>query len=202
MRKNYSKKYVLLCAFLMMSFMALAQTGAIKGKVVDETGKAFPGATVSIDGTTIGSSTDVNGNYALTGLKPGNYSITAKIIGYVASKKTVSVSNSVITVDFALQPDNTSLNEVIVIGYGTEKKKDLTGSIATVTAKDFNQGDITTPEELIQGKVAGVSIITNSGAPGAGSQILIRGGASVSGSNQPLIVIDGVPLTNESTGGW
>lgn len=201
MRKNYSKKYVLLFAFLMMSFMAFAQTGGIKGKVVDETGKAFPGATVSIDGTTIGSSTDVNGNYAITGLKPGDYAITAKIIGYVSSKRTVSVSNSVVSVDFALQPDNTSLNEVIVIGYGTERKKDLTGSIATVTAKDFNQGDITTPEQLIQGKVAGVSIISNDGSPGSGSQILIRGGASVNGSNAPLIVIDGVPLSNDKIAG-
>jgi TonB-linked SusC/RagA family outer membrane protein len=201
MRKNYSKKYVLLCAFLMMSVIAFAQTGSIKGKVVDETNQSLPGSSVSIDGTTIGSTTDVNGNYTINGLRPGNYTVTAKFLGYVALKKTVTVSGSAITVNFALQPESTGLNEVVVIGYGTEKKKDLTGSIATVTAKDFNTGDVTTPEELIQGKVAGVSIITNSGAPGAGSQILIRGGASLQGSNQPLIVIDGVPLSNNSIAG-
>jgi iron complex outermembrane receptor protein len=199
MRKNYSKKYVLLCVFLMMSCMAFAQTGGIKGKVVDENNQPMPGVAVSVDGTTVGSATDANGNYNIPGLTPRTYTLTAKFIGYIALKKTVTVANSVVIVDFALQPENTALNEVVVIGYGTEKKKDLTGSIATVTAKDFNQGDITTPEELIQGKVAGVSIITNSGAPGAGSQILIRGGASLNGSNQPLIVIDGVPLTNETT---
>ncbi|MDB5087372.1 MAG: TonB-dependent Receptor Plug Domain protein [Mucilaginibacter sp.] len=194
MRKNYSKKYVLLCAFLMMSVIAFAQTGGIKGKVIDETNLALPGASVSIDGTNLGATTDANGNYNITGLKPGNYSITAKFLGYIAFQKPVTVSNSVITVDFALKPQNTSLNEVVVIGYGTQKSKDLTGSIATVTAKDFNQGAVTTPEQLIQGKVAGVSIISNSGAPGSGSTIRIRGGASVNGSNAPLVILDGVPL--------
>jgi TonB-linked SusC/RagA family outer membrane protein len=200
MSKNYLKKYALLFALLSMSFMAFAQTGGITGKVVDETNQAVPGASVTIDGTTIGTQTDVNGMYTIH-IKPGNYSIIAHFLGYLPLKKTVTVQLSVVTVNFAIQPENNSLNEVVVIGYGTEKKKDLTGSIATVTAKDFNQGDIQTPEELIQGKVAGVSIITNSGMPGAGSQILIRGGASLQGSNQPLIVIDGVPLSNNSIAG-
>ena len=201
MRRIYSKKYLLLCAFIMMSVMAFAQTGGIRGKVVDEKNQPLPGVAVSIDGTTIGAQTDVNGVFNIPNLKPGNYTITAKFVGYTPAKRTVTVAAAVVNADLNMEPENTALNEVVVIGYGTEKKKDLTGSIATVTAKDFNQGDITTPEELIQGKVAGVSIITNSGAPGAGSQILIRGGASLQGSNEPLIVIDGVPLTNESTSG-
>ncbi len=201
MRKNYSKKYVLLCAFLMISVIAFAQTGGIKGKVVDETNLPLPGSAVSIDGTTTGATADVNGNYTITGLKPGNYSITARFLGYVVFQKTVTVGNSVVTVDFALKPQNTNLNEVVVVGYGTQKSKDLTGSIATVSSKDFNQGAITTPEQLIQGKVAGVSIISNSGAPGAGSTIRIRGGASLSGSNDPLIVVDGVPLSNDMISG-
>src|SRR6185312_14220106 len=171
MRKNYSKKYVLLCAFLMISVMAFAQTGGIKGKVVDENNQPLPGAAVSIDGTTVGSSTDVNGGYVITHLKPGTYTLTAKFLGYVALKKTVTVDASVVTLDFAIQPQNTSLNEVVVIGYGTQKSKDVTGSIANVTAKDFNQGAITTPEQLIQGKVAGVSVTSNGGSPGAGSTI-------------------------------
>ena len=185
---------MLLCAFLMMSVMAFAQTGSIKGKVVDETNQPLPGASVSIDGTTIGSVSDASGNYTISGVKPGNYTLSAKFVGYVVSKQTITVGNTVITVDFGLKPDSKNLSEVVVVGYGTQKSKDLTGSIATVTAKDFNQGVVTSPEQLIQGKVAGVSIISNSGAPGSGSTILIRGGASVNGSNQPLIVIDGVPL--------
>jgi len=201
MRKNYSKKYVLLCAFLMMSVMAFAQTGSIKGKVVDETNQPLPGSAVSIDGTTLGGSTDVNGNYTISGVKPGNYTLTAKFLGYIALKKTVTVSNSVITVDFSLKPQNTSLNEVVVIGYGTTKSKDLTGSVATVTSKDFNKGFVTTPEQLIQGKVAGVNVVSNSGAPGAGSTITIRGGASINGGNDPLYVIDGVPLSPDAIPG-
>ncbi|MEO6630848.1 MAG: carboxypeptidase-like regulatory domain-containing protein, partial [Mucilaginibacter sp.] len=145
MRKNYSKKYVLLCAFLMMSVMAFAQSGGIKGKVVDETNLPLPGSSVSIDGTTIGATTDGSGNYTISGLKPGNYTVTAKFLGYTAFQKTVAVGNTVVTVDFALKPQNTSLNEVVVVGYGTQKKKDLTGSVISVTAKDFNQGPVTTP---------------------------------------------------------
>lgn len=185
---------MLLCAFLMMSVMAFAQTGSIKGKVLDETNQPLPGASVGIDGTTIGSVTDGNGNYTISGVKPGNYTLTAKFVGYVASKQTITVGTTVINADFGLKPDSKNLNEVVVIGYGTVKSKDLTGSIATVSSKDFNQGAITTPEQLIQGKVAGVSIISNSGAPGSGSTIRIRGGASINGSNDPLIVLDGVPL--------
>jgi len=201
MRKNYSKKYVLLCAFLMMSVMAFAQTGGIKGKVIDETNLALPGSSVSIDGTTIGATTDGAGNYAINGLKPGNYTVTAKFLGYIAFQKTVTVGNSVVTVDFALKPQNTTLNEVVVVGYGTQKKKDLTGSVISVTAKDFNQGPVTTPEALITGKVSGVQITSNGGAPGSGSTIRIRGGASLNASNDPLIVIDNVPVSNSGISG-
>ncbi|HWD87518.1 MAG TPA: SusC/RagA family TonB-linked outer membrane protein [Mucilaginibacter sp.] len=201
MRKNYSKKFMLLCAFLMMSVVAFAQKGSIKGKVVDENNQSMPGVSVSIDGTTLGSVTDANGLYTVTGVTPGNYTLTAKFIGYVAGKQTITVGSSVITVNFSLKPENTNLNEVVVIGYGTQRKKDLTGSVTSVTAKDFNEGPVTTPEQLITGKVSGVEITSNSGAPGAGSTIRIRGGASLSASNDPLIVIDGIPLSNTTVGG-
>ncbi len=180
--------------------MAFAQTGGITGKVVDDTNQPVPGAAVSVDGTTIGASTDVNGNYTIY-LKAGTYSITAKFLGYNPLKKTVTVQNSLVTANFALQPQNTALNEVVVIGYGAVKNKDLTGSVATVTAKDFDKGSVTTPEQLIQGKVAGLSITSNSGAPGAGSTITLRGGASINGGNDPLIVLDGVPLAPDGIAG-
>ncbi|MFI5137531.1 MAG: SusC/RagA family TonB-linked outer membrane protein [Sphingobacteriales bacterium] len=201
MRKNYSKKYVLLFAFVMMSFMAFAQTGGITGKVVDEKNQPLPGSSVSIDGTTIGASADINGSYTISHLKPGTYSVTAKFLGYVALKKSVTVGAASITVDFSLQPENTSLNEVVVIGYGTAKKKDLTGSVVSVSSKDFNQGAVTTPEALITGKVAGVEITSNGGAPGSGSTIRIRGGSSLNASNDPLIVIDGIPVSNTGIAG-
>jgi iron complex outermembrane receptor protein len=193
MRKNYSKKYVLLCAFLMMSFMAFSQTGSIKGKVSDETNQPLPGATVTIDGTTIGSTTDPNGNYAINNVKAGTYTLSVKFIGYITIKKTVTVNGATVE-NFSLLPESKSLSEVVVIGYGTQRKKDLSGAITNVTAKDFQKGVITTPEQLIAGKVAGVSVISNSGAPGAGSTIRVRAGVSLAAGNDPLIVIDGVPI--------
>jgi len=132
----------------------------------------LPGASVTVDGTTLGSTTDLDGNYKINGVKAGTVTITAQFVGYNAIKKTVTVSGSGnITADFQMASSAQSLNEVVVIGYGSERKKDLSGSIATVTSRDFQKGQITTPEQLIAGKVAGVSVISNSGAPGAGSQI-------------------------------
>jgi TonB-linked SusC/RagA family outer membrane protein len=196
MRKNYSKKYALLLAFLMMSVMAFAQSGGITGKVVDETNQPLPGASVSVDGTTYGSTTDANGNYTIK-IKAGNYTVSAKFIGYVVSKKTVTVTDGQnVSASFQLQPASQSLNEVVVIGYGTQSKKDVTGAITTVTAKDFQTGTVTAPEDLIQGKVAGVSIVNTGGEPGSTTNIRIRQGASLNASNEPLIVIDGVPLEN------
>lgn len=191
---------MLLCAFLMMSVMAFAQTGSIKGKVLDETNQPLPGATVTVDGTTIGSVTDGNGNYTISGVKPGNYSVTAKFVGYVALQKKITIADGTsANISFQLTPTSQSLNEVVVIGYGTQSKKDVSGAITTVHSKDFQTGTVNTPEGLIQGKVAGVSITTDGGAPGSGSTIRIRQGASLNSSNDPLIVIDGVPLAPYKT---
>lgn len=202
MGKNYSKKYVLLCAFLMLSIMAFAQNGSISGKIVDEHGQPLPGATATVNGTTSGAAADANGNYVIRGVKPGTYTVTARFVGYKDLSKSVTLPPSGnVTAQFQLQPAATALNEIVVVGYGTQRKKDLTGSVAVVTAKDFNQGPITTPEQLITGKVAGVAITSNGGAPGAGSTIRIRGGASLNASNDPLIVIDGVPVSNNGIGG-
>jgi TonB-linked SusC/RagA family outer membrane protein len=199
MKKTYLIKYVFLLLFIFSAATTFAQSGAISGKVVDETNQPLPGATVTVKGTQHGVGTDANGNYRLTNVS-GTVTLQISFVGYKTIEKVVSASGNV-TVNVTLLPIPNDLNEVVVIGYGSEKKKDLTGSIATVTAKDFNTGDVTTPEQLIQGKVAGVSIISNDGSPGSGSQILIRGGASVNGSNQPLIVIDGVPLSNDAIAG-
>src|SRR4029079_11223714 len=111
----------------------------------------------------------------------------------------VPISGS--SVNVSLQPNASDLNTVVVIGYGTVRKKDLTGSVVSVTAKDFQKGAIVSPDQLIAGKVAGVSITPNDGAPGSGSTIRIRGGSSLNASNDPLIVIDGMPLSNSGGGG-
>lgn len=201
MKNNYLKKIALIGAVFLIPYFAFAQSGNITGKVVDEKGQALPGVSVSVSGTTKGSSTDARGSFTINNLDAGTYTLTTKYIGYLAGLRKVTLSGTSVTANFNLTPSSKDLNEVVVVGYGTVKKRDLTGSIATVTSKDFNQGAITTPEELIQGKVAGVSIISNGGAPGSGSTIRIRGGASISGSNDPLIVLDGVPLSNSGIAG-
>ncbi|MEO7216369.1 TonB-dependent receptor [Mucilaginibacter sp.] len=201
MRNNYLKKYLLFFALLFISQAIFAQTRSITGKVVDENNQSLPGATVLISGTNTASAADVNGIYRITGLRAGTYTLTASFIGYTSQPKTVTIEADNATVNFNLQPSSKSLSEIVVIGYGTVKKKDLTGSVTTVSSKDFQTGNITSPEQLIAGKVAGVSITSNGGAPGAGSTIRVRGGASLNASNDPLIVIDGVQLSNDGIAG-
>ncbi|AMR31292.1 SusC/RagA family protein [Mucilaginibacter sp. PAMC 26640] len=201
MRNNYLKKFMLLFAVLFISQVIFAQTGSITGKVVDENNQSLPGATVLISGTTTAGAADINGVYRITGLKAGTYTLTASFIGYTSQPKTVTVDAGGATVNFTMQSSSKSLNEIVVIGYGTVKKKDLTGSVTTVSSKDFQTGNITSPEQLIAGKVAGVSITSNGGAPGAGSTIRVRGGASLNASNDPLIVVDGVQLSNDNVPG-
>jgi TonB-linked SusC/RagA family outer membrane protein len=194
MKVFYVMKSCLLLLFVFMAMTVQAQTGSVAGKIFDETGQPLPGASVQIKSLNKSTSTDVNGNYRLTGLSNGSVTITVSYIGYTSLDQAVTISGTT-TSNITLKPDAQSLNEVVVIGYGTAEKKNLTGSISTVSAKDFQKGTITTPEQLIQGKVAGVNIVSNGGAPGSGSVIRVRGGASLNASNDPLIVIDGVPLS-------
>jgi len=167
--------------------------------VLDETGQPLPGASIYVKGTTRSTSTDADGNFKLSGLTNGSLTLSVSFIGYQTLDKTVNVTANA-TENFQLVPDAQKLNEVVVIGYGTAEKKNLTGSITTVSSKDFQKGTITTPEQLIQGKVAGVNIVSGGGAPGAGSTIRVRGGASLNASNDPLIVVDGVPFSGNSIG--
>jgi iron complex outermembrane receptor protein len=200
MKKTYLIKYVFLLFFVISATTLFAQTSVISGKVLDETNQPLPGATVTVKGTQKSTATDASGNFRLTGVANGAVTLQISFVGYTTLEKVVNVSGNV-SVNISIKPQSNDLNEVVVVGYGTERKKDLTGSIATVTAKDFNTGAVTTPEQLIQGKVAGVSITSNSGAPGSGSTITLRGGSSINASNSPLIVLDGVPLSPDGIGG-
>lgn len=199
MKVFYLLKQGLLVLLVFSALIVKAQTGSISGKVLDETGLPLPGASVVVKGTTRSTSTDGEGNFKIAGLPNGSVTLSASFIGYQTLDKAVSLNGNT-TLNFQLVPDAQKLNEVVVIGYGTAEKKNLTGSITTVSSKDFQKGTITTPEQLIQGKVAGVNIISGGGAPGAGGQIRIRGGASLNASNDPLIVVDGVPFSGNSIG--
>lgn len=174
------------------SIFAYAQDKLITGRVTDASEEALPGVSISVKNKKAATISDAKGEYKIKA-STGDILVFSSV-GYVKVEKTVSAAT---TLNVSLVADNTSLEEVVVVGYGTSRKKDLTGSVTSITSKDFQTGAITTPEQLISGKVPGVSIISNSGQPGAGSTIRIRGGSSLSASNNPLIVIDGVPLEGE-----
>jgi len=181
---------IILPAMLLFSQLSFAQDRVLTGRVTDSTGTGVAGVTVTARGTQTSTQTNNDGSFRIT--VPS--SVDALIFSSVgfATRQVPVVSGSAMNV--SLSGATSSLNEVVVIGYGTRMKKDLTGAVTNITAKDFNKGTITTPEQLIAGKVAGVQITSNGGAPGSGSTIRIRGGASLNASNDPLIVVDGVPL--------
>ncbi len=195
MKILYLRSSMLLMLCFVGIFSAYAQLGSINGLVVDEINHPIAGAVIRIEGTKQASRTGSDGKYSLNGIKKGQITLLVSFVGYGSQKNTVNLSQEATVINFQLQRADEVLNEVVVIGYGTQKKQDLTGSITTVTTKDFQKGTITTPEQLIQGKVAGVNIVSNGGQPGGGSMIRIRGGASLNASNDPLIVIDGVPFS-------
>ena len=201
MKHTYLAKtwFLLLFVLLCLQAGAQTQTGSVSGRVLDEKNAGIPGATVLVEGTTLGVSTDVDGNFRIANIPAGSQTIVLTFVGYNAVRRPVTIAaGQNVDVSAALTVNATELGEAVVIGYGTQRRQDVTGAITTVTAKDFVQGQITNPEQLIQGKVAGVQITTSGGAPGAATTIRIRGGSSLNASNDPLIVIDGVPVDSPS----
>src|SRR5256885_3492545 len=192
---NLRRLFMSLLLLFIGGISAFAQR-AITGTVTDSAnGRPLQSVSVIIKGTSAGTQTAADGRFTIN--VPANANtLVISSVGY--GSKEVPVSESL---NISLSPSNASLNEVVVIGYGTTRKKDLTGSIATVGQKDFQKGTITTPEQLISGKVPGVQITSNGGQPGSGSVIRIRGVSSLSSSQDPLIVIDGVPLENAGISG-
>lgn len=198
MKKRLLAGAPLLLLLLFISTAAFTQTKVITGRVTDaRNGNPLAGVSITPKGSSAraGTVTDAEGNFRLS-VDAGVRTLRISSIGYVLQELPVTDH---LTVSLTLA--NISLNEVVVIGYGTQRKKDLTGSVATVTAKDFQQGNITSPEQMLAGKVPGVSITSNSGQPGSGSTIRIRGGSSLNASNDPLIVVDGVPIDNDPIAG-
>jgi TonB-dependent starch-binding outer membrane protein SusC len=194
---NVKRLLALVLPLLCFSIATFAQDKTVTGKVTDsKDGSPVVAASVLVKGTKIGTSTNADGSFTL---KVPASATTLFISSVGFGTQEVAIGNTPLSI--SLQATNNNLNEVVVIGYGTARKKDVTGSVAVVTAKDFNKGAITTPEQLITGKVAGVQVTSNSGAPGSGSTIRIRGGASLNASNDPLIVVDGVPLSNNGISG-
>ncbi|OOQ61413.1 SusC/RagA family TonB-linked outer membrane protein [Mucilaginibacter pedocola] len=167
--------------------------GKVSGKVTDDTGEPLPGATIRIAGTTIGATTDVNGNYTLT-VPEGNYKLTVSFVGFRQAEVDITVSGDRTTVTNVKMLAGAMLQEVTV-SYGKQKSREVTGSIAQLNAKQLDDMPVVQFAQQLQGKIAGVHIAQTSGQPGRGVEFRIRGAASFYASNQPLIVIDGAPVT-------
>jgi len=185
------------CAMLLIAifgFTALSLAQTVTGKVTDKKGEPLPGVTVTVKGTKTATSTNTSGVYTLN-----NVGADAVLVftGAGIGRQEIPVGGQA-AINAELETTVGNLNEVVVVGYGTARRKDLTGSVATVQAKDFNKGVYTSADQLIQGKVAGVQMINNTGAPGGASTVKIRGNSTVTGSGQPLYVVDGVALDGRS----
>jgi iron complex outermembrane receptor protein len=186
---------LLFCCILVPATL-FAQT-TVTGTVTDKANAMpLPGVNVVIKGTARGTSTDFDGNFSLE-VNEGEV-VVISYLGYTTQEITYTGQARL---DIALEEDAAQLDEVVLIGYGTTTVKDATGSVESVTSKDFTRGNIVTPENLLAGRVAGVNITTDGGRPGGTGTIRIRGGSSINASNDPLIVIDGLPITNDGVGG-
>ena len=188
---NYRKVSVCLWTLVLMLLfnqVLLAQEKRISGKVTSADDKLpIPGVSVNVKGSTRGVSSDVNGNYIISA-KEGEI-LVFKSIGYQTQERKVGAET---TVNIVLSTETNKLNEVVVVGYGTMKKTDVTSSQVTVTSADLQRTVNTTLDQALQGRAANVVVTSNSGQPGAAPSIVIRGLSSINGSNQPLYVIDGV----------
>lgn len=169
----------------------------VTGTLTDENGEPMAGVSILVVETSIAAITDVNGTFSLK-IPEGKDQLRFSFIGYETTTVPIPAGN---VVNYQMKPQARELDEIVVIGYGTTRKGDLTGSVSNVSTKDFNKGIINSPEQLINGKISGVQIMSNSGSPTAGSTIRIRGGASLNASNDPLIVLDGVPLESGGISG-
>ena len=188
------KTVVLVLVVLGCSSLGFAQN-TVTGTVKDKNGEPQSGVSVSVQGTKNATATDANGNYTLSNVA-NNATIMFSGAGITNFQEKLNGRTSL---NAEVETAASNLSEVVVIGYGTVRKKDLTGAVTSVQAKDFNKGTYTSADQLIQGKVAGVQMINNSGTPGGATTVKIRGESALTGSGQPLYVVDGVPLDGRSS---
>ena len=196
--KRIKKRLVAIAALCLMTTLVFAQGGhTVKGVVSDEMGPVVGASIIEKGNATNGTTTDFDGRFTLNVQNPN----ATLVFSYIGLQTKEVALNGRTNISVSLEEDSELLEDIIVIGYGTVKKNDATGSVMSVEADQLNKGLVTSPADLLQGKTPGVQITTNSGAPGAGSTIRIRGGSSLSASNDPLIVIDGLPISSTAISG-
>lgn len=187
---------LLIFLFVFLSAGAFAQT--VKGKLTDSKSEALIGATVFVEGTKSGAQTDVNGEYIISGLKPGKYRLRFQYIGMNTDFKNIELAaGQTLVLNVTMQEDGKRLDEAVVVGYGTQRKKEITTSIAKISQKELNDLPVQSFEQAMQGKLAGVAVTQGSGLAGSPSIIRIRGISSISAGGDPLYVIDGIPMTQD-----
>lgn len=196
--KHYLMKFKWCFVLLLFATTgALAQNRTITGTVLDSSdGAPLPGVNILIKGSSTGGVTDSSGKYSISA--SDNSILVFSFVGYASQEVEVGTRT---VIEVTLQLDATALSEVVVIGYGSVQRKDLTGSVVSISDKSFNKGVMSSPQDLLVGKIAGVQVVQGSGAPGSGAQIRIRGGSSVNANNDPLVVVDGFPLDNNGPAG-
>lgn len=197
MNGAHLKKICGIFAFLLVLFLSgAAQNGSVRGRVTDENGDPLSGATVKLEETSIGALTDDDGQYTLKNVEPGTYKISISLVEYETLSTDVTVeAGQTVTFDRKLNPEGSDLDDVVIVGYGTQRKRDITGSIARIDGKDV--GDIvgTSFDATLQGKASGVQVIQGSGYAGSGARIRIRGTSTITAGGEPLYVVDGIPIT-------
>ena len=188
MKKIYTA-FICSVLFLFSANLALAQERSITGVVADQQGLTLPGVTVTLKGTQVATSTDRKGNFAIT-VPVGETTLVFSFVGMQTSEIKVDPGKN--NLQITLQNNPKDLNEVVVVGYGTQKKADLTGSVASIKGSDLVKTPSSSVDQLLEGTMAGVQVITSSGQPGAGAQITIRGQGTINADGNPLVVVDGI----------
>ncbi len=188
----------------MLSMYAFGQVGSATGKVVDISGEPLIGATVVMQGTTVGTITDIDGNFTIASLPTGEVILEASYVGYKKISQTLTIiEGQTVRVEFTLEEDIAQLDELVVIGYGTKRKRDITSSISSVKSEELRNSTEPSFQSALQGKAAGVMISTSNGMPGSAMTVRIRGTSSIRASSQPLYVVDGIPvITGNFSNGW
>lgn len=194
----------LLSTFLFMFLfvpLVWAQTGSIEGTVTDNNGESIPGANVLLVEASKGAATDADGNYSITGIEPGTYTLRVTFVGYQTKNQQVSITaGETLQQDISLSAGSLNLDEVVVIGFGTQSRRNIVGSVSSVKSKSLTELHATTLDKALQGKTAGVQVTSTSGVLGAPVSVRVRGTTSINASSQPLYVVDGVPVVDDELG--
>ncbi|WP_409029589.1 carboxypeptidase-like regulatory domain-containing protein [Gracilimonas sediminicola] len=194
------KKLLFTVFALLLSASAFAQSGTLTGQVTDaETGEPLIGATVYIESLNKGAQSNIDGNYTISGIDAGTYTVSYRYVGYETVSRSVEIGSGTVTLDIQLSVDVVGLDELVVSGYAVQQKREITGSISTISSDEFENVSLQSTEALLQGRAAGVNITTTSGNPGGAFKVNIRGNGSINAATEPLYIVDGVQISFAQT---